>query len=67
MRSTMDAPAKSVATLTPFVATLLVLTCAVAAIHPPKASSKPRVRKMRREVRGLDRVLPGVGIPILTR
>jgi hypothetical protein len=63
----MEAPAKSVATLTPFVATLLVLTCAIAAIHPPKASSKARVRKMRREVRGLNRVLPDVDISILTR
>jgi hypothetical protein len=63
----MEAPAKSVATLTPFVATLLVLTCAIAAIHPPKASSKPRVRKMRREVPGLNRVLPDVDISILTR
>jgi hypothetical protein len=63
----MEAPAKSVATLTPFVATLLVLTCAIAATHPPKASSKPRVRKMRREVPVLDRVSPNVDIPILTR
>jgi hypothetical protein len=67
MRSTMEAPAKSVASLTPFVATLPPLTCAGAAIHPPKASSKQRVRKMRREVPGLDRVSPKVDIPILTR
>ena len=67
IRSTIDAPGKSVAALTPFDGATVALACATADPHPPKANHKPTVRQMRRGVTKVECWAAGVDISILTK